>query len=617
YVYKRQPPAAAPPPAEPPAGSGGDGGTAGGDAGPGDGGPGRPSVGGDDPGAPAQERQPELVRAAAAVQPGLPALPRPKPVRWPASSVVGRAIATGQPQLVALPGRPAPPGGDAADGATPTPGLTVQSLSTAAADEVRWPARAGAHTVAAAPVLRGGRPVGAILLVAAGDRPPLTEDDLLVAAELAARAAEAGDRAELAATSAPGSGGLRRRIGPSRVPQPAGLAVAARHQQGAGERGWDWYDVVDLGAGRAALVIGHVAASGELAAAALSALRVALRACTRLDLPPHEVISVLDGVLADVLDERRQVGAGTDELPDHLATCIYAVVETDSGRVMLASAGHPPPLVVAPDGLVSRLYMEVGPPLGTRRDDVKEYLVRLGPEWLLALFTDGLVGAGGREVDAGVSRLAGALARPGAALSELAEAAFLTLSTADDPASMFGGPGPASAWGELVAPLIPLAAPPAARSAAPGGDAEPTPDAALLLARLPAALARGLPAVEISVDGGAADLAPARATARAALAEWGLAEETLETSVLVLSELIANAVAHGRAPIDARVRRLGERVIVEVADGGGRLPRRRHAGADEEAGRGLELVATLADRWGTRPTADGKVVWAEIPLTVD
>jgi anti-sigma regulatory factor (Ser/Thr protein kinase) len=128
---------------------------------------------------------------------------------------------------------------------------------------------------------------------------------------------------------------------------------------------------------------------------------------------------------------------------------------------------------------------------------------------------------------------------------------------------------------------------------------------------VPAAPAAGT-AVEIPVDGGAADLAVARAAARAALADWALPAETLETTVLVLSELIGNAVAHGRAPIDARVRRLTDRIVVEVADGGGRVPRRRHAGAEEEAGRGLELVATLAGRWGVRPTADGKVVWAEV-----
>ncbi|WP_241841936.1 SpoIIE family protein phosphatase [Pseudofrankia sp. BMG5.36] len=558
----------------------------------------------DPAGAPAA---PALLRVAAAAAPGIEGPPSPRPVRWPAASTVAQAFAAGGPRLSTLrdAGRSVP---GAAAGEEPA----RRALSASSADEVRWARRAGAHTVAAAPILRRGRPVGVVLLAAVGERPPLAEQDLALLGELAGRAAEAVDRAELAAAAAPRALAASRRSAPRRALTPAGIAVAARYQAGEGNTSWDWYDVVDLGAGRAGLVIGNIAASGEVAAAAMEALRASVRACARLDLPPHEVITLLDGVLADLADEyqpsgraglaRSAVPAGgavaaagaeaaggavEDGVPGQLATCIYAVVEADSGRVTLASAGHPPPLVVAPDGLVSRLYMEVGPPLGSRRDDVKEYVVRLGPDWLLALFTDGLVAAGGRELDAGVSQLAGALARPGAPLPELADDALAVLGPVGGPAEPGQRPG-ASPAGEALAA-----------------------DAALLLARLPAPPPPGA-TVEIAVDGGAADVAPARAAARAALSDWSLPAEALETAVLVLSELVGNAVAHGRQPIDARVRRLADRVVVEVADGGGRLPRRRHAGADQEAGRGLELVATLADRWGVRPTADGKVVWAEI-----
>ncbi|ONH30993.1 hypothetical protein BL253_11410 [Pseudofrankia asymbiotica] len=571
---------------------------------------------------------PALLRVAAAAVAGIEGPPSPRPVRWPAASTVAQAFTSGAPRLSTLrdTGRSAP---GAAGEEQPR-----QALSASSADEVRWARGAGAHTVAAAPILRRGQPVGVVLLAATGDRPPLAERDLALLGELAGRAAEAVDRAELAAAAAPRALAASRRSAPRRALTPAGIAVAARYQAGEGNTSWDWYDVVDLGAGRAGLVIGNIAASGEVAAAAMEALRASVRACARLDLPPHEVITLLDGVLADLADEYQPGGgpgpvhnadpaggavpaggtatsaeadtaggadaaggavaaggAAEDGVPGQLATCIYAVVEADSGRVTLASAGHPPPLVVAPDGLVSRLYMEVGPPLGSRRDDVKEYVVRLGPDWLLALFTDGLVAAGGRELDAGVSQLAGALARPGAPLPELADEALAVLGPVGGPAEPGQRPGVAPAGG-------------------PVGEAL-TFDAALLLARLPAAPPPGA-TVEIAVDGGAADVAPARATARAALADWSLPAEALETAVLVLSELVGNAVAHGRQPIDARVRRLTDRVVVEVADGGGRLPRRRHAGADQEAGRGLELVATLADRWGVRPTADGKVVWAEI-----
>jgi PAS domain S-box-containing protein len=553
---------------------------------------------------------PELVRVAATIPVGTEPPPVPRPLRWPATSVVGRALATGRPRLSA-PRDPAsgPASGDGTDLARVT--SAARGRGAPAADEASWPRRVGASAVAAAPIVRRGRLAGVVMLAVLGDRPPLTEPDLAVVAELAARAAETIERAELAAAAAPASLAAARRAA-ARSLTPAGLAVVARHRPGEGEVSWDWLDVVDLGAGRVALAVGNVA-GGPNAAAVMDALRASVRAGAQLDLPPHEVITLLDGVLADLAARPRPEGAdgastgsseaagsaavGTGALgspgsaaaeggaavpPGKLATCLYAIVETDSGRVTLSSAGHPPPLVVAPDGLVSRLYMEVGPPLGSRRDDVKEYVVRLGSDWLLALFTDGLVAAGGREADEGVSQLAGALARPGAALPELADDAFALL-------------GPAAS----------------STAAAPATGEPPALDAALLVAKLPAPPPAGA-TVEIQIDNGAADLAPARAAARAALADWELSVDALETTVLVLSELVANAVAHGRAPIDARVRRLTDRIVVEVADGGGRLPRRRHVEADEEAGRGLELVATLVDRWGVRPSSDGKVVWAEI-----
>jgi hypothetical protein len=54
--------------------------------------------------------------------------------------------------------------------------------------------------------------------------------------------------------------------------------------------------------------------------------------------------------------------------------------------------------------------------------------------------------------------------------------------------------------------------------------------------------------------------------------------------------------------------------VLESVDSGQHMPRRRRAGDDEEAGRGLQLVASLADRWGFRATDQGKVVWAELDL---
>ncbi|OKI10330.1 hypothetical protein A6A06_04850 [Streptomyces sp. CB02923] len=99
---------------------------------------------------------------------------------------------------------------------------------------------------------------------------------------------------------------------------------------------------------------------------------------------------------------------------------------------------------------------------------------------------------------------------------------------------------------------------------------------------------------------------------------WQLQAEATETAVLILSELTANACVHARAPRGRYVRMrcllYEERLRVEVADAGSGMPVPRVAGVDDEGGRGLALVAALADEWGAypRPYGIGKVVWFEL-----
>ncbi|WP_328591780.1 ATP-binding SpoIIE family protein phosphatase [Candidatus Frankia alpina] len=446
-------------------------------------------------------------------------------------------------------------------------------------DLARWIRQVGAHTTAVLPVVRVGRIAAVFSLTAAGDRAPFVEADLAFLTELAARAGVVLERIEREHSARDGAAKLHETLRGAAPTVPAGLQVASRYLPAgaAGDAGGEWFDVIDLGAGRAALVIGGVRGRGLRTSAAMGQLRAAARACARLDLPPGEVLALLDGVVADMPG-------------DEVATCIYAIAELDTGVLTLASAGHPPPLVVAPDGLVSRLYMAVGSPLGeVRRDpaghaDATEYTVRLGRGYLIALFTAGLVRGGGRDVDAGVSDLAAVLARysdaPADHLDPLATAACVGLGRDGQPA--------------------------------PAADA-----AALLIARLPDEPTAGPALLDVTVDG-PTGLHAVRAQCRLALENAELPVEIIDTVVLVLSELTSNAVRHGRPPLSVRLRlrlrRLGDRAVVEVADGGGRLPRRRQASLDDEAGRGLDLVSRLAVRHGFRPIPDGKVVWAEVDL---
>lgn len=115
----------------------------------------------------------------------------------------------------------------------------------------------------------------------------------------------------------------------------------------------------------------------------------------------------------------------------------------------------------------------------------------------------------------------------------------------------------------------------------------------------------------------------ARDALRIQLARWQVDGRTAETAVLLLSELVTNAVCHGRVPPG---RRVGTRFTLEagclrikVADANDDRPRPRTAGEDDEDGRGLALVDALADAWGTyrRANGIGKCVWVEIRLPSD
>ena len=136
---------------------------------------------------------------------------------------------------------------------------------------------------------------------------------------------------------------LQRCLLPQELEQPDDLRVAATYQPGGTDAavGGDWYDVITLGAGRTALVIGDVMGRGVRAAAVMGQLRTAVRAYARLDLPPHEVLQLLDGLAAEI--DASQI-----------ATCVYAVHDPNEGRLVYASAGHLPILVRDEDGTVRR-----------------------------------------------------------------------------------------------------------------------------------------------------------------------------------------------------------------------------------------------------------------------
>ena len=98
---------------------------------------------------------------------------------------------------------------------------------------------------------------------------------------------------------------------------------------------------------------------------------------------------------------------------------------------------------------------------------------------------------------------------------------------------------------------------------------------------------------------------------------WGL-EATLDAALLVISELVTNAVVNARSQVTVRLRLRPNHLLIEVEDEDSRLPAlQKHNDWAALGGRGLMLVDALSDRWGSQPCPFGKIVWAELPLVPD
>ncbi|GAA2437763.1 SpoIIE family protein phosphatase [Streptomyces pulveraceus] len=360
---------------------------------------------------------------------------------------------------------------------------------------------------------------------------------------------------------------LQRSLLPQELEQPDDLRIAATYQPGGTDAavGGDWYDVITLGAGRTALVIGDVMGRGVRAAAVMGQLRTAVRAYARLDLPPHEVLQLLDGLAAEI--DASQI-----------ATCAYAVHDPNEGRLVYSSAGHLPILVCHEDGTVHRAEDPTGPPLGTGGWIHTSGTIGLPPGSTAVLYTDGLVERRSEDIDEGVAALeralSGAKGSPQVVCDRLIRSLGVTAEHDDD-----------------VAVLV------VQHPARTGADAELFHNASLDLL-------------------GGIEAAPrARAFATGVLTSWRFPVELCDLGVLAAGELVANSLKHGTPPMRLGLRRTDRRLIIEVTDGDDHLPRRRRADPADEAGRGISIVATIASSWGSRRTpGGGKAVWCEFAL---
>jgi PAS domain S-box-containing protein len=333
---------------------------------------------------------------------------------------------------------------------------------------------------------------------------------------------------------------LQRSLLPERLPPIEGVALAARYLPGArgAAIGGDWYDVLERPDGRVALVVGDVAGPGLRAAASMGQLRNAFRAYGMVEASPAEVVARIN----------RLVMSGVEQV---MATVLYIVLDRESGEVAWSAAGHPPPLVIAPDGA---RFLEGGRsvPIGAADPAVfREATAILPPGSSLLLYTDGLVERRGTPLEDRLAELAAAAESAGDELGEMCE--------------------------HVIRVLL--------------GDADPGDDVALLAVRpLPVADTE----ISLTLPAEPGSLAQLRRRLARFLHATGATELEQYEITLTICEAAGNAIEHAYGPGDAtyevEVRFDDGELTAVVRDEGSWRDKR-----GEHRGRGLSIIEDLMD----------------------
>ncbi|MDX2731744.1 MULTISPECIES: SpoIIE family protein phosphatase [Streptomyces] len=404
--------------------------------------------------------------------------------------------------------------------------------------------------------------LGFMVLMRRPGREPFDDMDRTTGAELAARAGLVLDNARMYTYQENVADTLQDSMLPQVEPRMAGCDIATRYLPGArlGRIGGDWFDSVKLPGSRTAFVVGDVMGHGLNSAAMMGQLRTAVLTMATMEMPPAQLLRNLDD-LAQRLGEQ------------YLATCLYAVYDPIHSELQIANAGHIPPVLVrAEDGRAELLDLPTGAPVGVGGVAFETATVQVRPGDRLVLCTDGLVEVRGQDIGAGLAALCASAAHPAASMDDACDT--------------------------IIRALNPK-----------GGRKD---DVALLMARL-----NGIPDGDVAEWQLALDpreVARARRLVRGKLLDWDL-PEAVESAELMVSELVTNAVKHGRTHhIGLRLVRTGA-LLCEVSDDEPAPAALLNASAHDEFGRGLLVVSGLAREWGTSTTARGKTVWFEQALT--
>ncbi|MFD3555142.1 SpoIIE family protein phosphatase [Streptomyces goshikiensis] len=441
-------------------------------------------------------------------------------------------------------------------------------------DDLPWlaadPARArairaaGAHTLITAPLTVRDTVLGLISLYRTRQAEPYDEDDVSLLLQVADHTALSIDNARRYTREHTIAATVQRQLLPRR---PASHpALETTHLLLPPDSGGQWYDTIPLSGARTGLAVGGVLGRGLHAAAVMGQLRTVVRSLAAFDVEPDELLARLNDTATFLASERATLPTADPLHRQALAARFaYAVYDPLTLTCTVAGAGSPSLVVVHADGSTEVRDVPAGSLLGSADKTPFAATAFTVPEGSLLVLSDTPLPALGPSGDPGaLRRLA---EHPDRALEDLRDDVLYALAAGTEP-------GPT----------------------------------ALLLIRT-----RPFPADRVGVWQLPDDptvVATARRLVRDRLAAWGVERETAYDTELIVSELVTNAVRYGRPPLELRV--INDRALTcEVRDGSASTPRLRHASVVDEGGRGLFIVAQLAQAWGTRYTPEGKIIWTE------
>ncbi|WP_405890462.1 SpoIIE family protein phosphatase [Streptomyces sp. NBC_01527] len=431
---------------------------------------------------------------------------------------------------------------------------------------------AGAHTLIVAPLVLRATTLGVLSVFRAGGSDPYNEDDVGLAADVASHTALCIDNARRFTREHTIAATLQRHQLPRHPASHSTVETAHLHVPEA-SGGGGWFDTIPLSGARTALVIGEVTGRGIQAATTMGQLRTVIRSLAALDLQPDELLARLNDTAAFLSTERAALPPGD---PLHRqpvsASCVYAVYDPVTRTCTFARAGHTTLVIIRSDSSTEVpddstpgpfLGSAEGPPFAATTTDLPHGSI-------LALYTPAVLPTPPAESEIASGLLRDVLARPDRPLQDLRDDILCSLRSKDRPG-----------------------------------------DAVLLLART-----RPFPAHCLAtwlLDHDPTAPATARKHTRRTLTEWNVDEDTAYAAELIVSELVTNAIRYGAPPLQLRLIR-NRTLTCEVHDDSATSPQLRHARTVDEGGRGLFIVAQLAQRWGIRYTTEGKTVWSEQAL---